>query len=314
MTAKTTSTAKTIASVTSATPSTPGANNGHTGYTASPRPTFERTSAIPFDTVTRHLWGDSGSGPVADWIYASTDKVHCLVFGLPPRGFFKHSDSYRTIFGADVTYHVLSGTMVIANPKTGEVHPVRPGETAFFRKDTWHHAFNYSDKPLRVLEFFAPPPSTGTSGAYAQKQPYLPETDSRYTRDPWLGKLPMQQADARQEHTIHVIREADLEWRLEGSAFPALVGLIVATEHLTAGRLQLLPGQHTDPHTHGGDEVLYVTDGVLNVKVHDGQRPDWFEMKAGDGCFVPASTAHEYWNITGEATTLVFGVAPNYLP
>ena len=288
--------------------------NGRTGYSASPRPTFERASAIPYNTVTRHLWGDAGSGPVADWIYASTDKVHSIVFGLPPRGWFKHSDSYRTIFGADVTYHVLSGTMVMTNPQTGEVQRVLPGETAFFRRDTWHHAFNYSDEPLRVLEFFAPPPSTGTSGAYAQKQPYLHEADSIYTRDELLGKLPMLRNAVNDHNTIRVIREADVEWRLEGKDHPALVGLIVASEYLTVGKLSLLPGQHTDPHAHGGDEVMYVTDGMLNVKVHDGQRPDWFEMKPGDGCFVPAGTAHECWNITGAPVSVIFGVAPNYLP
>jgi quercetin dioxygenase-like cupin family protein len=288
-------------------------NNGRAGYTSSPRPTFERAAAIPYNSVTRHLWGDAGSGPVADWIYASTDKVHCLVFGLPPRGWFKHSDSYRTIFGADVTYHVLSGVMVIANPQTGEVHRVLPGETAFFRRDTWHHAFNYSDEPLRALEFFAPPPSTGTSGAYAQKQPYLPEADSRYTRDEWLGKLPMARTEAQAGNAIRVIREADLEWRLEGATNPALVGIVVASEHLTVGKLSLLPGQHTEPQAHGGDKVIYVTEGTLNVKVHDGQRPDWFEMKPGDGCFVPAGTSHECWNITGAPVSAMFGVAPRYL-
>jgi len=288
-------------------------NNGRMGYTSSPRPTFERASAIPYESVTRHLWGDLGSGPVADWIYASTDKVHSIVFGLPPRGWFKHSDSYRTIFGADVTYHVLSGTMVLANPRTGEVHRVLPGETAFFRRDTWHHAWNYSDEPLRVLEFFAPPPSTGTSGAYAQKQPYLDEADVTYTRDALLGKLPMSREEVRTHNTIHVVREADIEWRLEGAANPALIGIAVASEHLTVGMFSLLPGQHTDPHAHGGDEVMYVLEGTLNVKVHDDQRPDWFEMKPGDGCFVPEGTAHECWNITGAPVAVMFGVSPRYL-
>lgn len=295
------------------TDTTKSINNGRTGYTSSPRPTFERASAIPYASVTRHLWGDAGSGPVADWIYASTDKVHSIVFGLPPRGWFKHSDSYRTIFGADVTYHVLSGVMVLANPQTGEVHRVLPGETAFFRRDTWHHAFNYSDEPLRVLEFFAPPPSTGASGAYAQKQPYLNEADSRYTRDEWMGKLPMSRAEAQAANTIRVIREADVEWRLEGETNPTLVGIAVASEHLTVGKLSLLPGQHTDPRAHGGDEVMVVTEGTLNVKVHDGQRPDWFEMKPGDGCFVPLGTSHECWNITGQPVSVMFGVAPRYL-
>ena len=158
-------------------------------YSPSPRPTFDRATVIPYASVTKHLWGDKESGEVADWIYVSSSKVHCLVFGLPPQGWFRHSDSFRTIFGADVTYLVLSGVMVIANPETGEVHRALTGDVAFFRRDTWHHVYSYSAEPLRVLEFFAPPPSSGTSGAYAKEKSLL--VNNKYTRDEWLGQLPM---------------------------------------------------------------------------------------------------------------------------
>jgi uncharacterized cupin superfamily protein len=100
---------------------------------------------------------------VADWIYVSSDRIHQLLFGLPPGGAFRHSEEFRTIFAADEVLYVLSGVMIIANPETGEVHRVEPGEAVFFRRDTWHHAFNYSSEPLRVLEIFAPPPSQGTA-------------------------------------------------------------------------------------------------------------------------------------------------------
>ena len=43
----------------------------------------------------------------------------------------------------------------------------------FFRKDTWHHAFNHSDDYLQVLEFFSPPPLQGTSGLYAKEKKLL---------------------------------------------------------------------------------------------------------------------------------------------
>jgi quercetin dioxygenase-like cupin family protein len=283
-------------------------------YKASPRPTFERATPIYYADVTRHLWGDAASGEVADWIYVSSDKIHSILFGLPPRGWFRHSDSYRTIFGADLTYHVLSGVMVIANPATGEVQRVLPGETAYFGPDTWHHVYNYSDEPLRVLEFFAPPPSTGTSGVYAKTKPLLTETC--YTRDELLGHLPPSlngKAPAAARPTLHIVRASDVSWRLEGTGFPMLVGLIAATQHLTVGQIELLPGQHSDPQTHGGDEAIYVVSGILNVRVHDGQQPNWFELKAGDECYIPAGTPHEYYNIGGAGVKAVFGVAPKYL-
>ena len=76
---------------------------------------------------------------------------------------------------------------MIANPETGEVYRVETGESVFFRKDTWHHGFSYGAEPVRVLEFFAPPPSTGTSGPYARTKEYLPEERWSYADDALVG-------------------------------------------------------------------------------------------------------------------------------
>jgi quercetin dioxygenase-like cupin family protein len=282
------------------------------GYSPSPRPTFDGPAHIPYESVTRHLWGDPVSGEVADWIYVSSEKIHQLVYGLTPGRMFGHSDAFRTIFAADVVYYVLSGCLAIANPATGEVQRVLPGEAAFFRRDTWHHALNCGTEPLRVLEFFAPPPAKGTSGAYARQQPYL--NNVRYTQDQWLGQWPAAQQEADRERTIQAVRESDVLWRLEGEEHLTLVGILMSTEHLTVGTITLLPGQQTDVHTHGGDEGLYLREGTLNVRVpeHNGVR--WHELKAGDGFYIPQGEPHQYYNISGQPATLVFGVAPDYLP
>ena len=60
------------------------------------------------------------------------------------------------------------GVLVIADPETGEVQRAEAGESVFFRRDTWHHAFALGPEPLRVLELFAPPPAAGASSAYAR--------------------------------------------------------------------------------------------------------------------------------------------------
>ena len=135
-----------------------------TAYRPSPRPAFDGPAAIPYAGVTRHVWGDPEAGEVADWIYASTECVHALVFGLAPGAWFRHSPEFRTIFGADELLYVLRGTMVIANPETGEVLRVARGGTAFFRSDTWHHVHAHGNEELRVLELYAPPPSKGLLG------------------------------------------------------------------------------------------------------------------------------------------------------
>ena len=281
-------------------------------YAPSPRPTFDGPAHIPYATVTRHLWGDVEAGEVADWIYVSSDKIHQLVFGLNPGRAFRHSDSFRTIFAADEVLYVLSGLMVIANPERGEVHRVQAGEAVFFRRDTWHHAFNYGSEPLRVLEFFAPPPSQGTSGAYARTKPNLVEIN--YIQDHLLGQWPMARDQITSDFSMRVMRETDLLWRMEGHDNPILVGLWAATEHLTVGQIYLMPGQQSDVQQHAGDESLYVLEGTLNMRLPDNDGQRWFELNPKDGFYIPQGVPHHYYNISDQPVRLIFGVAPTYLP
>jgi hypothetical protein len=63
-------------------------------YRPSPRPAFDRATALRRDEVTRHVWGDAESGEVLDWIYVSSSLIHQLEFGLPVGSSFRHSDAF----------------------------------------------------------------------------------------------------------------------------------------------------------------------------------------------------------------------------
>jgi len=173
------------------------------------------------------------------------------------------------------------------------------GESVFFRRDTWHHGFAYGDEPLRVLEFFAPPPATGTSGAYARTRPYLEQ--SRYAVDGVVGAL----GDTRPEPgSLRVLRRADVVWHLDRDV---LVGLLVSTEHLTAGTLTVADGQTSLEERHDGEELVYVTRGALRVEAGGVEAT----LTPGDAFLVPAGTPHRY-TADGAAAEAVFGVAPSY--
>jgi quercetin dioxygenase-like cupin family protein len=273
---------------------------------SSPRPTFDRPALIRRTEVTRHIWGDPASREVFDWIYASTERVHMLVFGVAPGGAFCHSNGYRTIFAADELLHVLEGTMAIADPESGEVQRVGTGESVFFRRDTWHHAFALGPERLRVLELFAPPPAAGASSAYAREQPYLEEP--RYHDDRVLGHWPP--AEPRQAR-LQVLRPPDVLWRRD---LGVLCGVLVSTEHLTVATVEIGPGEIAAVHEHGGDEVLMVLEGSLWVRAWFEDEVHVFEIEPEDACYLPAGSRHEYRNAGASTARAICGIAPSYLP
>ena len=282
-------------------------------YKSSPRPVFDGPTKVPYASVTRHIWGDEAAGLVDDWIYVSSDKIHQLVFGLPPGAGFRHSESFRTVFAADEVLFVLMGTMVICNPETGETHLVHQGEAVFFQKDTWHHAYAWGDQELRVLEYFAPPPSTGSSGKYAATRPYVSEF--RYERSALIGHWPAGQAQALASATIRVLRESDRLWSFDTTDARVLTGIIASTDQLTAGSVRLNPGGRSKLLEHGGAAGLYVLVGRVNILIDDPEAsPVWFELHPGDGFYIPQGTRYRAFNMGGAPAEYLFGVAPLFHP
>ena len=206
-----------------------------TAYRPSPRPTFDGPALIPYAGVTRHIWGDPEAGEVADWIYASTERVHALVFGLAPGAWFRHSPEFRTIFGADELLYVLRGTMVIANPETGEVLRVPRGGTAFFRSRHLAprpRARERGAARARALCAAAARPAPRARMRARSRTSSRPTGATATTR--LLGHLPGAEPARR------TLFEPPIVWR---RSLGVLEGLYASTEHLTAGVLELNPGE-----------------------------------------------------------------------
>ena len=156
------------------------------------------------------------------------------------------------------------------------------------------------------------PPSKGSCGEYALN---LPDLEIRkYGQGEYLGRWPMAQAKASAEYTMHVIRDADVMWRLEGKDQSLAVAILVSTEHLTVGKAQIRPGDPSTPRVHGGDLALFVLAGTMHVRLPDRDRPNYFECASGDGFYEPEGVPYQLHNVTDRSSTCLFGVAPNYLP
>ncbi|HEX9543334.1 MAG TPA: cupin domain-containing protein [Streptosporangiaceae bacterium] len=268
---------------------------------------------VRYADLERRTWGDEEAGRLSDWFYADNVRLNLNIVGMAPNGAALHSDQNRSIFGADELFYVLEGTMVQANPVTGEVLVIRPGEATFFRKDTWHHQWNYSNHQLRMLEFFQPSPKAGTGGRYArEKENIVPPF--RHGRDDLLGRWPMARADAAGERTMWAIRDEEILWRMEGGVRgrELLVGIMASTEHMTVGKIEFLAGQRSSEYAHEGDKVVFVEAGNLHIEFPDTRR--WVELDAWDGCRIPEGTRHSFYNMSHESARCVFSVAPEYRP
>jgi quercetin dioxygenase-like cupin family protein len=93
-----------------------------------------------------------------------------------------------------------------------------------------------------------------------------------------------------------------------------LEGLYCSTEHLTAGVLEINPGEISAPHSHGGDEVVYAVEGVLHVRAFGEDGTSVFELNPDDAAYIPKGVAHEYRSYGSAPVRALFGVAPAYLP
>jgi quercetin dioxygenase-like cupin family protein len=59
-------------------------------------------------------------------------------------------------------------------------------------------------------------------------------------------------------------------------------------------RVDLAPGVAFPPHSHPGEEIIYVIEGLWEYEV-DGKPP--VTLKAGDVLFIPAGTIHSAKNV-----------------
>lgn len=239
----------------------------------------------------------------------TTDKIHFIMFSLRPGAYWRHSDTFKPVYGADEGYYVLQGSLTLHNPQTGEAYVVNEGEALHFRKDTWHYGYNFTTGETLVLEAFAPVPADVSPDELARAAP--PLTETRHGRYELMADWPWNSAQAQEGQTMKVLRPADWLHLIRGETMPARVSLFVATDKLTMGLLSLLPGGATDPETHPGDEVVVVTEGRVNVHLPDAG--GWFELQPRDGFFLPEGVRHQYYNMSDQPAAVVFGVAPKYL-
>ena len=78
--------------------------------------------------------------------------------------------------------------------------------------------------------------------------------------------------------------------------------LSVSGREVIQVRVDFAPGVAFPPHTHPGEEIAFVIEGLLEYQV-EGKPP--VTLKAGEALFIPAGTIHSAKNVgTGNAAEL----------
>lgn len=253
---------------------------------STPRPEYPGARIVRYRETAHHIWGDDASGAVFDRVYLSTLSLHCLEFQLAPGAKFRHSPANPTIFAGDVTYSLLEGELVMANPESGEVLLLEPGDSVLFHRDTWHHGFNPSaTQPTRVLEFFSPPPARGTASTYAQKQQLLEQ--AHYQDDRWRERWPDAAADFAAVRTLIPLDDSTALWSFAHDEANHLLGTLADTPFLRLAHGRVHAGALDPFSTVERESLLVVTQGELTVDVDDHGTYSVATLMPGDAAYLP---------------------------
>ena len=78
--------------------------------------------------------------------------------------------------------------------------------------------------------------------------------------------------------------------------------LSVSGSEVIQVRVDFAPGVAFPPHSHPGEEIAYVIEGLLEYRI-EGKQP--VTLKAGEALFIPADTIHAAKNVgSGNAAEL----------
>lgn len=269
---------------------------------------------IRYQEATRFLWGDEESHQVSDWVYGGGSRTSSFMYSLRPGEYFKSSKTWKPLYDEHRLYYVYQGSLAIHDPVSGEVAVANEGEAIFWKGHKWHFGYNFGPREAFILDVWAPggfPIDVFEIELSSQKPDLDQVVNGRYEL---LGRWPMARPEvekkAWEEGGLVTIRPGDCLHLIHGDKNPILVALLISTDEITVGTINLLPGRMAEPETHPGDQALFVMEGRLNVYLPDTY--DWFELHPRDSLFLPEGTAHQYCNMSDAPVKFFFTVAPRY--
>ena len=241
--------------------------------------------------------------------YVSTDRITYGDFEVPPGSFFAPADCHP----GNECYTLLEGTATVLNPETGDAFQVQEGEAFLIEAGVWHQVFNFGEKNVKILGTIAP--SIWSADEMGSEIKYLGET--KFFKDNFvLSKRWPPEVWSPSQQTMYPIRRDQFLALVHGKERHILVTLFVSNALLHVGTLTIPAGGASDPETHSGDEVLFVREAPLSVRILEPGSGDQsvshtsFEILPGQKFLIPEGVLHQYFNFAPKPITCNFSVAP----
>lgn len=244
------------------------------------------------------LWGDEISGFASDHFFAVTPDFAVLTATVPPGKYFRASETSRPVFDSDEALYVLQGEYTIHDPKSGDVRVAKTGDTITIKGPQWHFGYNFTSEPLRIFEVVAPLDLSGEAGgdlpkAYVSHDPEelrdFPANASTYTR------------------STYVVRPPDCAYVLHGRAHPSRLDVVCSTPRVGLFKIDLLPGQRTDPIQLSKSSVIVPIKGKAVVRVAGDST--LFDLETEDAASFEAGDSYEIHNLGDQPSTCLVAVA-----
>ena len=277
---------------------------------------------ITSDNIGHFIYPDFGlDHSDLNYMYLSTENITICSMEIGPGGFFDPPDYHP----GDETYFILEGTITQFNPVTGQCIQVKEGEALLIPKGAMHSAYNFDEKPVKVLAVIAPKiveEQAFPTDTNINKCIYNSEQAKDAKKSNWnvpqiygtvkdLGQWPVNGQLLRDKQVIYHITEERKLKVICGDKRPILMKFAVSNDFMHVGEY-IVPAagvvtRHSDEIKHAGESLIFGLD--CPITIYMPERRETYVLNYYEALYIPANTIYQLINYGMKTARAIFAIA-----
>ena len=257
--------------------------------------------------------------------YASTDKITVGDFVVSSGNYFEPPGYHA----GDEIYFIRRGQATVTNPDTGETYLVRQGDGFIVPQNTWHQVFNFEEEDLVLFTAHAPSlyseDDMGAEIVYFKEYNYLNLKGSEEAKKEFcfldgnynykLYEFPREGKTIREKKQMIYVPKEKFFHLICGKHDFIRRSFIVSNDYLHTSLVSILSGRISDYEKHGGDEVVNVIEGEMNVVISEEENDssvsaESFNLKEEEKLVIPEGYKHRFLNLHTKPVLFYSCIAP----